>query len=224
MKKEPNDPTVHDLIFEEVKADLHDELDDEMRKWSYDRLLEELQAAVNRHNRHENIKKSEQVRSFSRRFLFLSGDRHQPVGACLRGEETMDRPTLRRVFLALKGLRQPTFDAKAVLAKINQVNTEEILPRPRRREPKQAIEEPNDEGPRRKLVDHTISMLGSLADLVAVNNIERNDAFDGDRIELVKSIKTICDHFGINITVPNIDDNSCPVTQEDLQELYKINE
>jgi hypothetical protein len=160
-------------------------LDAGMSNWSFGDMLDELKHAI------ESVrppKESHPIRSFSRRYLGLTGEAFKQVQKWLRGESAMSQDDISRVLKALQGLRN-TPPAQAQISVKRNMG--------------------------RRLVDFTVSQLGSLEGMLSDTVVGPTDINESDKIEIRSSLQKICGRLGICAVFP---DNAkyTPVTSKEL--------
>lgn len=201
-------------IFDEALASIGEEIQPEMVKWDFPKMIEVLRAAIISHSPR---KKGKAIRHFSRNFLHIHGNGYLDVQRWTRNEVAMSKEEIILVLRTLSRLdKEPAQQVSIQQAPVVSSKPKRGRPPGSRNKDKKIM----GAGIQRKVVDHTISSLNSLVGLITEAKVTRDAVFDGDRMQMVGALQRMCSSFGINAVFPEKDsaDNQ-PLTMQEMNEV-----
>jgi hypothetical protein len=201
------------FFFEARDSVLH-EIDQNMYDWDFLKMIDELKRAI------ESCgipSKNNRVRFFSRRYLGMSGQRFTQVQSWIRGESVMSFNDITHVLGVLSKIRNGSLHV--ALSEKKEVKKVQVVIS----DPKLApgvVKKHEASGVVRKIIDHTIGSIQSLASLMAEADVKPADAFDSDRRQVQGGIQKLCTRLGVKVNFPESETAQAePLTKGDLAEV-----
>ncbi len=175
-----------------------DEIGPVMGKWTFEQMMEALKAAIKKFARGTLSQQKNQIRYFSNNYLKISGEAgFRMVRSWIREEAVMSARDIENVLRRLKALEGKSVPLTSL-----------------------SLEQAN-QGIRRRVVDHTISMLNSLGGLIADSKITPADTHGSDRGQIRTTLKKTLEALGIEVTFPKENVHVQPVSSGDMESVTK---
>lgn len=198
-------------VFEEALESSAHEISEDMYGWDFATMMEELRRTI----AEKAAKKGDNfraVRSFSRHYLQMSGERYNEVRSWLDGRSTMSADNIRLVLRVLNQIRNGSLDITLPESSSKEPHENGA--------PKNVAVQKETSGVIRKIIDHTVGSLYSLVGLIAEARVQPTDVFGSDREQVRASMQKVCDHFGISVKFSESKSTHFEsMTPEDLAEI-----
>jgi hypothetical protein len=171
----------------------------EIREWTYEHMILRLDFAI------KNCKDAEKtggnkLRHFTRHHLGLKGrDRTREVRGWIDGKAEMSKEQTENV---LRTLCSPIKN-----------------PEPPR--VSEAAKSPGADKAKRGVLDHAITLCNSVSSLVVESGIQPANVFDGDRMQIISALRSLCKVVGIDATLKMKSSGIIPVTTGDMNNLER---